>query len=172
VPISMKLTVAAAPVLLFLAAAVAAWFLGPWSPPEPASLVPVGYITLRYYDVDMSDTKLNPPARSQACTVIGVNNSGTTIDSILCKFSTQAELTFAGDSNGFRSRVGELRATRPLMPGGRTEYVTLPAPGTIESVELGWGESAKTHAVATPLAAGKRLVISYEPGGKVSTRME
>ena len=166
---SRKFAVAVVPVLL-LGTAVAAWFLGPWSPPKAASLVPVGYITLRYYDVLMSDTKLNPPAWSQACTVIGVNNSGKTIDSIFFKFSTQAELTFAGDSNGFGSRVGEFRATKPLVPGGRTEYVTLPAPGTIESITVGWGEPAKTPA--TPLAAGKRLVISYEPDGKVLTRME
>jgi hypothetical protein len=113
---SRKVTVAVVPVLL-LSAAVAASFLGPWSPREPASLAPVGYITFWLFDVAMSDTTINPPALSQACTVIGVNNSGKTIDSILFKFSTQSALTFAGDSSGFSSRVGDFRSTRPLTPG-------------------------------------------------------
>ena len=164
---------AVVPVLLF-AAAVAAWFLGPWSRPEPATLVPPGYITLWRGDVGESRaTQLKPPDPELACTPVGVNNSTKSVDSVLLRFSTREESEWKDSgAGGFGGTYGEYRATKALMPGERTEYVTLAAPGVLESVAVGWGERAPTHAVATVLPAGKTLVISYEPDGKVSTRTE
>jgi hypothetical protein len=80
-----------------------------------------------------------------------------------------------GDPDG-RSKVGEreseIRSPNPLNPGERIMYVMIAATGTLESVTVGSGEQAKTHRIATPLALGKTLVVSYEADGKVSTRTE
>jgi hypothetical protein len=134
--------------------------------------VPRGYITLANFDMQVTGTKLNPPDPSQACTLVGVNNTGKTVESVLLKFSTKAKLTFAGDTSGSGSTDGEFRASEPLMHGERAEYVTVPAPGTLESVTVGWDPRAKRQVVAVALAAGKRVVISFESDGTVSTRTE
>jgi hypothetical protein len=158
--------------VLLVGAGVAAWFLVPWSIGETVQEVPRGYITLTLFDMQVTGTELNPPDPSEACTLVGVNNSGKSVESVLLKFATKAELTFAFDTSGFGSTDGEFRASKPLQPGERSQYIRLPAPGTLESVTVGWGPRAKEHVVAVALAAGRRLVISFGSDGTVSTRTE
>jgi hypothetical protein len=169
---SRKVALALMPVLL-LGAGVAAWLLGTWSLQKAAPAAPDAG------DITMVTGKFNLPDPGQACTVVVVNNSGKSVESMVLKFSTQATPTLmqaAPGANGgtvsFGSRGGEFRPTGPLKPGERAEYLKIVATGSHESVTVGSGERAKTHAIATPLAAGKRLVISYEPDDKLSTRME
>jgi hypothetical protein len=157
---------------VIIGASVAAWIVVPSLLPKPAPEMPAGYVRLWIFDNVMVGTKLNPPARREACTVVGVNNSGKTVESILFQFSTQAKLTLAEDSSGFGSTQGDFQVSKALLPGEHAEYVTLPAPGSLEWIKVGWGEKAKTHTAQMRLVAGKRLVISYEPDGKVSTRLE
>ncbi len=107
--------------ILLAGAGVAAWSLAPSSSLKPPEDVPRGYITLTRGDVRVTSTKLNPPDPGQACTVAAVNNSGKSVESVLLKFSTDAKLTFAGDTSGFGSTVGEFRASKPLAPGERLE---------------------------------------------------
>jgi len=170
--ISRKAILVGVCILLVVIGIAAACSLAPWFHPKPANGVPRGYITLWQGDMMVTSTELNPPDPGQACTVVIVNHSAKSVDSVLLKFSTDTESTFADDPSGFGGTVGEFRATQPLIPGARMECVTLVTPATLESVAVGWEDQAKTHAVAAPLAAGKKLVISYEPDGTFATRTE
>ena len=158
--------------MLFVIGIAAACSLAPWFHPKPVNGVPRGYITLWQGHMMEAGTELNPPDPGRACTVVIENHSAKSVESVLLRFSTDTESTVAGDTSGFGGTIGEFRASKPLIPGKRMECVTLVTPGTVESVAVGWGDLAKTHAIAAPLAAGKKLVISYEPDGTVATRTE
>ena len=158
--------------ILFVVAIGAAWLLGFRPGAANESEVPPGYVTLSEGDMRVWDTNLDPPDPGQACAVVAVNNSGKSVESVVLKFSTHKVLTLAGDTSGFGSNSGEFRATKPLLVGERRTYLSLAAPGRIESVALGWGATAEIHPIPNALVAGKSLVLSYEPDGKVSTRYE
>jgi hypothetical protein len=170
--ISRKAVLAGVCISLFVFGIASACSLATWFNLKPSKGVPRGYITLWQGDMMVTSTELSPPDPSQACTVVIVNHSAKSVESVLLKFSTDTESTFADDPGGFGSTVGEFRASQPLIPGARMECLKLASPGTLESVAVGWGDQAKTHAVAAPLAAGKKLVISYEPDGTIATRTE
>jgi hypothetical protein len=156
-----------------IAAGVAACFVVPSLLPKSAPKVPDGflYITLSNGCIRMSSTELSPHDPSQACTLAGVNHSGKSVESVLLQISTKTKLTLAGDTSGFGSMDGEIRVSKPLLPGEQAEYLALPAPGTIEWIAVGRGKDATKHAVKVPLVAGTKLVISYEPDGKLFIRM-
>ncbi len=131
--------------------------------------MPVGYVTLISGDTHTTDNELSRPNPDSACTLIGVNKSEKPIESVLLEFSTDVKLTFAGSTGRFGGTNGTFRASRPLMPGERIEYLVLPAPGTLESAAVGWDPEARTHAVNARLAAGRSVVITYEANGEIST---
>jgi hypothetical protein len=162
---------------MLLGAGVAVWFL--WWGSRPTAPAAEDRPMVKGMLGSPGGIYLSRPDPGQACTIVGVNNSGSSIESVVLKFSTQAAPSSThvppGASGGhlsFGNTGGEFRPAGPLKPGERTEYFVIVATGSLESVAVGSGEQAKTHAVATPLAGGKKLIISYEPDGKLSTRTE
>jgi hypothetical protein len=170
---SRKVAQAVVPLFL-LSAALVAWLLWPWLRPEPTPDVPPGYLTVINGDMHKLFMGLDPPDPVRPYAVLGVNNAGKTVDSVLLKFSTRRRwaLPYHPITGSLDGTSYEFRATKPLRPGKRQEYTTFPIPATLESVSVGWGQHAKVHEVAAALAASRRLIISYEPEGRISMRME
>jgi hypothetical protein len=114
------------------------------------------------------------------CTVVCINQTDKAIDAL--------EFTYSGNTVNFRpldggpdvlwtsgglSGSGVMpRVTVGLQPGERRPCCQFFGGGKIDSVTAFAGEHSTRQTVATDLALGGSLVLTFEPGGKVRVARE